>query len=618
MRIAIMAALCWSTAPAEPLEEGLALLSRLRCINCHASPDLETVAATPLDGAANRLRASYVSSMLRTHYIADPNAMAMLGSRYQTSPAIVGAAEPGPGQKLVEQVGCNACHGLTLTEGSRSGRYQPGMLAVYLQSPLHQPRIPLTGSEAASIAAYLDPSVGPAEAWPSAGRAASSACVNCHGFTGAATVPAPPLAAVARRPGTKCSTARYNLSATESRLVRTALDAIRDGHRVSPEQSLRLRLEVRQCHACHNRDGRGPAPEALARFTVTEDTDLGDEGRIPPAITRIGYKLTQPALVKALRGDTRVHPRMAARMPDFGEAAALDLARRLAEADTPAGLKPIERVGRNTFGRELAGIRGLGCINCHELRGRKSLGIGASDLALAPQRLRAEWFRDFLIDPARFHPGTRMPSFWPGGVASNKKVLRGDTARQIDGIWVYLMESGQTRLPEGMEDRGSFEIKPTDKVIVFRTFIKGAGTHGIAVGYPEKVHAAFDAQEVRWALVWRGRFLDAEATWEDRFNPPSAPLGADVLSLPAGPEFTVEGGADAARFRGYRLDARGTPTFLYSIGGAEIEDRLTPSRNGFTRTISIRNAPANVWRRKGGERVRVAPGSSEIREEITW
>ena len=32
-------------------------------------------------------------------------------------------------------------------------------------------------------------------------------------------------------------------------------------------------------------------------------------------------------------------------------------------------------------GRQLAGIRGLGCINCHQFAGHDSLGVPAVDLA---------------------------------------------------------------------------------------------------------------------------------------------------------------------------------------------------------------------------------------------
>ena len=127
-------------------------------------------------------------------------------------------------------------------------------------------------------------------------------------------------------------------------------------------------------------------------------------------------KLTEQALHQVLRGNGAVRPYLATRMPDFGEAHAKQLSQLLAAADARADVKPTPRhgsenkVGRNKYGRDLMGVKGLNCITCHQLAGHKSLGIQALDLASAPERLRPEWFRDYLINPAAFRPGTRMPS----------------------------------------------------------------------------------------------------------------------------------------------------------------------------------------------------------------
>ena len=70
----------------------------------------------------------------------------------------------------------------------------------------------------------------------------------------------------------------------------------------------------------------------------------------------------------------------------------------------------------------------------------------------------------------------------PEGNAISKMSGR-NTPRQIDSIWVYLNEFEQTRLPEGLEKKGSFVLKPGKRPIVFRTFMEGAGTHAIAIGF---------------------------------------------------------------------------------------------------------------------------------------
>ena len=202
-----------------------------------------------------------------------------------------------------------------------------------------------------------------------------------------------------------------------------------------------------------------------------------------------------------------MRPYLATRMPDFGEAHAKQLTQLLTAADARADVKPTPRhgsenkVGRNKYGRDLMGVKGLNCITCHQLAGHKSLGIQALDLASSPARLRPEWFRDYLINPAAFRPGTRMPSFWPEGKAISP-ILGRNTERQIDSLWVYLNELEQTRLPEGLEKKGGFELKPDKRPIVFRTFMEAAGTHAIAIGFPVGIHSAFDSEAVGWTTLW--------------------------------------------------------------------------------------------------------------------
>src|SRR6185295_20077762 len=90
------------------------------------------------------------------------------------------------------------------------------------------------------------------------------------------------------------------------------------------------------------------------------------------------------------------------------------------------------------FGRNLVGTGGFACISCHTFGPHKSLGIPALDLTLTTRRLKKDWFHRYLLDPQSLRPGTRMPSFWPEGVAVNKDVLKGDTEAQIRALWLYL------------------------------------------------------------------------------------------------------------------------------------------------------------------------------------
>jgi len=333
-------------------------------------------------------------------------------------------------------------------------------------------------------------------------------------------------------------------------------------------------------------------------FTARVHADLGDEGRIPPPLTGVGAKLTAEGFHATLFGEEAVRPYMATRMPLFGEAQVGDLAARFADADSAEALPEIDVTGllhhhRNHYGRQLMGTSGLSCISCHNLRGRKSLGIPAIDLETSPRRLQPEWFKAYLLDPAAFRPGTRMPAFFPDGKSTFPDLFKGNANQQIEALWIYLREIDQTRLPEGLERDDNFELVPQDKPILLRTFMKDVGPRAIAVGFPEGIHAAFDALNVRFALAWRGRFIDAESTWADRFSPFIEPLSEDrhrftermpiaVLEDEAAPWPTETGVAAGFAFTGYRLNEAGVPVFLYSFTlsnheTVQIEETIYPA-----------------------------------------
>ncbi|MCA9068897.1 MAG: hypothetical protein KDA84_08245, partial [Planctomycetaceae bacterium] len=225
-------------------------------------------------------------------------------------------------------------------------------------------------------------------------------------------------------------------------------------------------------------------------------------------------------------------------------------------------------------------------------RGESLPGVVGVDLEGITQRVNPRWFHDFLLNPGDLKPRTRMPTFFPNGQSQNTQVLQGNSERQIAAMWAYLKELDRQPLPEKIEQARfqNYELKPTSKPIVLRTFMKEAGTHAIAVGFSQKVHFAFDAETSRMAFAWRGRFLDAQGTWFSRFTPPADPLGDDFISFPSDlplailktedqPWPTLDRLNPPYQFRGYRLDPEGVPTFLYRFGRFDIEDRIEPVKN---------------------------------------
>jgi hypothetical protein len=236
----------------------------------------------------------------------------------------------------------------------------------------------------------------------------------------------------------------------------------------------------------------------------------------------------------------------------------------------------------DTAGRKLMGTQGgNGCITCHRWGEHPSLGIQALDLSNLGQRIQPAWLREYLINPAGYRPGTLMPSFWPEGKAANREILGGDTDRQIASIYSFAVSANGE--PEGFPalGGGEFELVPKDRPIVQRTFMEGVGTHAILVGFPTGVHLAYDGKSARPALAWKGKFFDAYNTWFSRFAPFEKPPGEAIVHWSPAPKDAVP-----HRFGGYRLDRQGVPTFLFSIEGVPVEERIEGIENGLRRTLT--------------------------------
>ena len=538
------------------------------------------------------------------------------------------------GRELFHTIGCVACHepeaGYKSAGDSAAqeiarevpsvplkhirGKYDLDRLAAFLADPAkhrpaaRMPRVPTTLKERVNLAAYLmEANPGKASAFQAdakkagVGKAmfAKIGCASCHqlnegGKAVSSGLSAKPLKALTGSHAWGCLSSApkagipfYKLNDRQRAALAAALHNLPNASQVSFAERSRKLMTALNCFACHQRDNMGGPEDGRRIYFHTSGQDLEDEGRFPPTLTGVGRKLLPEAMIRIMRGDGAVRPYMSTRMPDFGEAHARELTAMFPTLDIPKDEKPTPRdseenqVGRNMWGRALIGAKGLSCIACHDLNGNRSLGIRALDLANATKRLRPEWFRDYLIDPAKFRPGTRMPAFWPGG----KPLLKGNgnsTSRQIDSIWAYLGEVDQSRLPEGLEKTGNFELKPKDKPIVFRTFMENAGMHAIAVGFPEGVHAAFDSKNVHWSMFWRGQFLDAESTWDDRFTPLAKPLGKEFTQpTTLFPILESDGKLRAApQFRGFRKNADGAPTMLYHYAGLDIQDTVEPGKDG--------------------------------------
>ncbi|MYF94066.1 MAG: hypothetical protein F4210_00860 [Holophagales bacterium] len=392
---------------------------------------------------------------------------------------------------------------------------------------------------------------------------------------------------------------RYRLTSHQKQAIRAALETLADPPRERPpEDEITLTMASFNCFACHQRhvgevDVGGPDPVRARYFRVVDDQDLGDEGRLPPPLHGVGGKLKPGALRSTLTGD-RLHVRrdfMEVRMPGFPAGPAERLADALEAVDAlPGDLdEPPLSAAATGDGLELIGTGGMGCVTCNDIHVHPAPGISTIDLATAYDRLRPSWVERFLRDPAAIRPGTRMPAYWPEGEANFPHLGRGTTGGQIEALWSFLSLGASMPAPEGMDIGSELVLVPDQHPLVFRTHMIDVGPRAIAIGYPENVHAAFDANTVRLAKVWRGAFFDAKGTWQGRAGQFFGPYGTDVLTLPAGPAFADLNDIDSpwpatgrydrnigGRFLGYRLDDLGRPSLRYRLGNVVIEETPTP------------------------------------------
>ncbi len=600
-------------------------------------------------------------------------------------PGQAAATEPATvemGRKTFRQLGCVACHGAL--EGEKvpadpapyesiarlDGKWKPEALAEFLMDPLkahpggRMPSLKLTKQEADLVATYLVNTWGggsPGAAAPAvdakkaeAGRAAFAArgCASCHTLQGGTdpkvevlpTLKARRLLELRTAPAAGClgpddrKTPRYTLSSDDRAALVAAIEQAKKwtgakaGTKlaVAPVDRACLTIGALGCRNCHEIDGAGGLPEPLKPYFVTlGEADLGDEGRIPPRLNNVGAKLNTPWLGTVLMEAGRARPYYGARMPQFGKEQVGALP---AELCAVAGVWPT--TGRPAkqpqpsdemvqAGRKLVGVLGLNCISCHVLGEHPATGTPGPDVTTFAERLRYDWWAGYAFNPARYKPGTKMPSFYERGVAMITDVCAGDPRKQVDAMWAYFNLGEFAPLPEGLVQPEGLKIVVGKRPIVMRTFMKDAGSRGIAVGFPVGmggVHFALDADSVRLVEAWTGDFLDATGVWAVRGGTPVGGQGSVVWKAPPGPALVIgekvgEGGwpiqvgRDAGwAFRGYKLDDKGVPTFMYRLRGPgdrslDVDERFEPTGQGneFKRTFEARGLPAGatVWVNSG-------------------
>ena len=409
----------------------------------------------------------------------------------------------------------------------------------------------------------------------------------------------------------------YPLDAGQKAAIRSAISALaKKPAAPAPADLVNQSFLSLNCYSCHVRDKIGGSEDSRNASFVTTQPEMGDEGRLPPHLTGVGAKLTDAWLRQVLEAGTKVRPYMLVRMPKFGNGNVQDLIKNLPLADPQVAEEEITFVDPpskvKSSGRLLVGTKALGCVKCHTFNNQKAEGIQALDLTSMTSRLKHGWFQKYMLNPQPFRPGTRMPAPWPNGMTFFDNILEGSTKKQIEGVYQYLSSGTKAAAPEGLS-REAIVLVPEKEPIIYRNFIEGAGPRAIGVGYPEKVNLAFDANNLRLAMIWQGAFIDAGRHWRDRGVGFQPPLGDNVISFPNGPAIASLANekeiwpANLSRdqigvFLGYKTDSNQRPTFQYRIGDVTVEDGFVPSKNkdgGFVRQLSLqtKSAPASLFLR---------------------
>ncbi|MCY2979451.1 MAG: hypothetical protein NTU79_12375 [Planctomycetota bacterium] len=564
-----------------------------------------------------------------THFL-----VAQSSSKFQADE--IESKESTNGKELFHSVGCVACHAPrddadkeTTHEGVVSlghlpSKYHRKSLGDFLYQPLRvrssgrMPDMKLTLDESSAIAGYLlkesnesSKQLETQDKLVSEGKKYFQElnCAACHKLGDNSAAEKHSLSTADATRGclskTPSKSPQFNLDEAQTNAIREALSSKTQDD--SDKTRIALSLTAFNCIACHIREDYGGVSEERNTHFQTSEKNIGDDGRIPPPLTLVGAKLQPVWMKKVLFDGESVRYYMFTRMPQYGERNLQDLPECLGRIDIlpsvdlkipnpesqSKGEREREKVLR-TAGRELLGDKGVYCVACHSFNGKPSPINQGIDLMTTYQRLQPGWFNEFVRNPGKYRPRIVMPFSWPGGVASHTTILDGNTDQQIEAIWYYLSLGRSAADPSGIRGQES-KLTVTDSTRTYRGRSNVAGFRGIAVGFPEHLNYAFNAETGTLTSLWQGDYIrvDRSGQGSGSFNPASklVPLHQDVsfaelpdetTPWPLRPVMTKEQPVNqdplypkslGYQFKGYFMDDAAIPTFMYRFGEIEVQDR---------------------------------------------
>jgi mono/diheme cytochrome c family protein len=143
-------------------------------------------------------------------------------------------------------------------------------------------------------------------------------------------------------------------------------------------------------------------------------------------------------------------------------------------------------------------------------------------------------------------------------------------------------QSGSIREPIPIEPTGA-------RPVIYRNFIAGTTARSIGVGFPGGLNLAYSADHLAPELIWTGAFIDGAPKWLDRGTDNNPPAGENLVTLSQERFLPRE-----ARFRGYKLDKDGNPTFSIQIGGLFLLDSWRAEAGALIRKLAVTGSSLEV------------------------
>ena len=249
---------------------------------------------------------------------------------------------------------------------------------------------------------------------------------------------------------------QFNLADEDIAALRILLGGFRErkvGHRYLADQGLRTQqvaegrrlMQQYNCIGCHEIEKRG----GFVKKFYEEPTQA------PPPLNGQGEKVQSDWFFGFLKAPIPLRPWLDIRMPTFGfsddhATQLVNYFNGLAKVEQPYAYIDDNKIPPEHIeaARTLVSQDYYNCFSCHVRGGKTPDGPKegwAPDLQLARQRLNPNWILKWLRDPQKVQPGTKMPSFYPGGPDN---ILKGKDqnetdSRQIEALRDYLMTLGR-------------------------------------------------------------------------------------------------------------------------------------------------------------------------------